>query len=112
MDIKEFKQKAKAKYVETKTRIHVWYVNNEAEIWAKGMIVLPVVGTVATYAYKAVKAHTDEHHLKMQQYDPATGLYNQLKHPLTSQETARLMEMKRETGLTYTECLLRLNLIK
>lgn len=112
MKIKEFKEKAKAKVIETRTRLHVWYVQNEAEIWAKGMIVIPVLGTIAGYAYKAIKTNAEEHHRLMEKYDPATGVYCQLKRPLKPNDIERMLTMQRELGITQTECLIRMNLLK
>lgn len=112
MKIKDFKEKAKGFLVEKKTQIHYWYIQNEEKIWTRGVIVLPVVATIGTAIGKSIKSAVDEHHLKLQQYDPATGYYNQLKRPLKPQDWDRIMRMKREFGLTLTECLVRLGLTK
>lgn len=112
MNFKKIKQDVKDKVLEKKTKLHYWYVTNEEKIWQRGIIVLPVIATVGTALAKAVKSSVEEHHLKLQQYDPATGYYNQLRRPLKSSDWECIMQMKREFGITLTECLIRLNLVK
>lgn len=108
----EFKVKAKAKYVETKTKVHMWYVQNETEIWTKGMIVLPVAATIVGHVCKAAKLNAEEHHRLMEKWDPATGIYCQLKRPLKPADIERMMTLQRQFGITQTEALIRLNLVK
>ena len=45
-------------------------------------------------------------------YDPSTGWYNELKRPLTTQEKANVIALKKAENITMTEALLRLNLLK
>lgn len=112
MDFKKFKKNVEAKVLEEKTRIHCYYVNNEEKIWRRAVIVIPVVATVGTAIGKAIKSAVDEHHLKFVQYDRATGYYNQLKRPLKPDDWEKILTMKRELGITLTECLIRLGLTK
>ena len=112
MKWKEAKEKAKAKYVEFKTRAHVFYLNHEAEIWTVGSVAIPAIVAVSKAASKSYTAHKEEQHRLLTQYDPATGCYNQLRRQLTAQDWDRIMAMKRELNITITECLIRLNLVK
>ena len=112
MDINGFKQRMKSKTIEAKTKLHVWYIQHEQAIWFAAPVVIPaIIGGVKAVS-KSYNAHMDDVHRKLTQYDPATGYYNQLRRELTSQDWDRIMKMKRDDGITITECLIRLNLIK
>ena len=112
MNFNELKQKAKAKKIEYTTRAKVFYYQHEAEIWMVATVAVPAVAAIAKSASKSYTAHKEEQHRLMQKYDPATGLYVNLRHPLTAIETERMLQMQRELGITQTECLIRLGLIK
>lgn len=108
----EFKQKAKAKATELKTKAHVFYIQNEEKIWIAVPIVIPAIVGLGKAASKSYNAHMEEQHRLLQQYDPALGTYNQLRRQLTPADWERILQMKRELGITLTECLIRLNLVK
>ena len=108
----EFKVKAKSKATELKTKAHVFYIQHEAEIWTAGTVIVPAVVAISKAASKSYNAHMEEQHRLLSQYDPATGCYNQLRRPLTASDWDRIMNMKRELGITITECLIRFNLVK
>lgn len=112
MEWKKFKQKVDAKATELKTKAHIYYIQHEAEIWATGAVIIPAAAGIAKAISKSYTARKDEQHRKMEQYDPATGYYNQLRRPLTPNDWNQIMQMKRELGITLTECLINLNLVK
>ena len=112
MDINKMKEKAKAKVTELKTRAHVFYLSHEAEIWTAGAVVIPAVAGIAKSVSKSYTAHKEEQHRMLTQYDPALGTYNQLRRKLTPADWDKILTMKRELGITLTECLIRMGLVK
>ena len=104
--------KLKSKVVEAKTKLHVWYLQHEQAIWLAAPVVIPaVVGGVKAVS-KSYNAHLDNVQKKLTQYDPATGYYNQLKRELNAHDWDEIMKLKRREGITLTEALIALNLVK
>ena len=112
MNWQKIKSKVKDKYVETKTKAHVFYINHEEQIWKIGVVAVPAAFGLGKAISKSYNAHLEERHRLLTQYDHATGYYNQLKRPLTSSDWDRIMTMKRLDNITLTECLIRLGLTK
>ena len=106
------KQKVKAKALELQTKAKWFWYSYEEEIIIVSAIALPAaVGGIKAVS-KAYTAHKEEQHRLLTEYDPSTGWYNELKRPLTTQDKANIMALRKSEGITVTEALLRLNLLK
>ena len=111
MDKNEFKAKAKAKFVEAKTRMHYAWVSYKEEIIIFSIVGLPIAAKGIDSICKAVRSSNEEHHKLMMDYDPSMGWYNELKRPLTPQDKQKILVL-REEGLNQTQALLQLGLLK
>lgn len=75
-------------------------------------VVLPLAVKGINSVSKVIVAQKEEHHRLLTDYDPSTGWYNELRHPLSVQEKAAVVALKKSDNLTMTEALLRMNLLK
>ena len=91
-----------------KARIHWEFIKHEDEIPMLAAVIIPS----AIAGIKAISVHQEKMNKKCMKYDPAIGLYNHLKHPLNNNEIVAMLTLQRELGITQTEALSKMGLLK
>ena len=109
---KDVKEKVDQKTAELKTKAHYAWVKYNDEIIIFSFVGLPILAKTLNSICKAFTSQKEEKHRMLVDYDPSTGWYNELKRPLTTQEKANVIALKKAENITMTEALLRLNLLK
>ena len=109
---KDVKEKVDQKTAKIKSETSNLWETHAEDIIIYSVIGLPLAAKIAHSISKAVVAQKEEKHRLLVDYDPSTGWYNELKRPLTTQEKANVIALKKAENITMTEALLRLNLLK
>ena len=80
---------------------------------------LAIAGVIVAGVGKAGKVALKHHDLKVEQklkdlrtYDHSTGAYVDLKRKLKGRDIEQIQSIRRATGCSYTEALMKLNLVK
>ena len=116
IDLKKFKRRAKIEELKRKAANGVVKSIEWCQANKEG---LAIAGVIVAGAGKVGKTLLKHHDLKTEQklkdlrtYDHSTGSYVDLKHKLRGRDIERIQQLRRATDCSYTEALMKLNLVR
>ena len=116
IDLKKFQREAKIREMKQKA---LYKAKSFVEWCQDNKEGLAIAGVIAAGAGKVGKMALKHHDLKVEQrlkdrnvYDHSTGSYVELKHKLKGRDIEQIQSIRRTTGCSYTEALMKLNLVK
>ncbi len=116
IDLKKFKREAKIREIKQKAMGAAkatieWCTDNKEG--------LAIAGITMAGAGKLLGKAIKHHDLKVEQklkdlktYDHSTGAYVELKHKLRGRDIEHIQNLRKSTGCSYTDALMKLNLVK